>query len=127
MFLCTTFLSNFADDSNLYTLGNYKEETKRVLVEDFKALRFYENYMILNTGKYHYMCMSKDVDENETTSQQKMINSKDVDILGIKIDRKLSFHQHIKSIFKKADQRLSALLRISPYLEDKKVNLFIIQ
>ena len=35
-------------------------------------------------------------------SQQKMINSKEVEILGIQIDLKLSFHQHIKSICKKA-------------------------
>ena len=48
--------------------------------------------------------MGKDVGENETlqiSRQQKMINSK-VEIFGIKIDRKLSFHQHVKSISKKA-------------------------
>ena len=56
-----------------------------------------------------------------------MINSKEVEILGMKIDRKLSFHQHIKSISKKAGQKLSALLRISPYRKDKKGKLFIIQ
>ena len=36
--------------------------------------------MILKTGKCHYMCMRKDVGENETLqilSQQKMINSKE--------------------------------------------------
>ena len=74
--------------------------------------------------------MGKDVDENKTlqiSSRQKMINSKVVEILEIKIDRKLSFHQHIKSISKKAGQKLSALLRISPYLEDKKRKLPIIQ
>ena len=57
--------------------------------------------MILNTGKCHYMCMGKDVNENETlqtSSQEKMINSKEVETLGIKIVWKLSFHQHIKSI-----------------------------
>ena len=46
--------------------------------------------------------MGKDVGENETlqiSRQQKMINSK-VEIFGIKIDRKLSFHQHVKSISK---------------------------
>ena len=56
--------------------------------------------------------MGKDVDEKKTfqiSSQQKMINSREVEILGIKIDRKLSFHQHIKSISKKAYQKLSAL------------------
>ena len=67
--------------------------------------------------------MGKGVEENKTlqiSSQQKMINSKDVVILGIKIDRKLSFQQHIKRIFKKAGQKLSALLRISPYLKSDK-------
>ena len=45
------------------------------------------------------MCLGKDVEENETlqiSSQQKLINIKEVEILGIKIDRKLSFHQHQK-------------------------------
>ena len=61
--------------------------------------------------------MGKDVEENKTfkiLSQQKMINSKEEEILGIKIDRKLSFHQHIKNISKKAGQELNTLLRISP-------------
>ena len=74
--------------------------------------------------------MVKDVDENKTlriSSQQKMINSKAVEIFEIKLDRKLSFHQHIKNISKKTGQKLSALLRISSYLEDKKRKLFIIQ
>ena len=44
-------------------------------------------------------------------------------IYRIKTDRKLSFHQHIKSISKKAGQKLNALLRISPYIKDKKSHL----
>ena len=63
----------------------------------------------------------------QISSQQKMITSIEVEVLGIKRDRKLSVHQHIKSISKKAGQKLSALLRISPYLEDKKRKLPIIQ
>ena len=53
-------------------------------------------------------------------ANKKMINSKEVEILGMKIDRKLSFHQHIKNISKKAGKKLSALLRISPYLKNNK-------
>ena len=67
------------------------------------------------------MCMGKDEDENETlliSSQQKLINSIEVEILVLKIDRKSSFH--IKSIFSKVGQKLSALLRNSSYLKDKK-------
>ena len=67
------------------------------------------------------MCIGKDVEENETLqilSQQKMTNSKKVEILGIKIDRKLSFQQYV--ISKKAGQKLSALLRISLYSKNNK-------
>ena len=50
------------------TTTSDKEETKRALAKDFQTVSnwFYENYMILNTGKCHYMCMGKDVEENET-------------------------------------------------------------
>ena len=78
LFLYTTVLSNYADDNNLYAIDDDKEETKRTLVKDLQKVInwFYENYMILFTGKSHYMCMGKDVEENETlliSSQQKNI------------------------------------------------------
>ena len=41
-------------------------------------------------------------------------------ILGVTIDRKLKFHQHIKKMCRKAGQKLSALLRLSPYLDMNK-------
>ena len=134
LFLYTTVLSNYAENNNLYPIGDDKKETKRALVKNFQTFRlinwFYENYMILNTGKCHYICMDKDVEENMTlqiSGQQKMINSKEVEILGTKIDQKLLFHKHIKSISKKAGQKLRALLRISTYLKYKKRKLFVIK
>ena len=68
LFLYTTVLSNYADDNNLYAIGNDKEEIKRALVKDFQTVInwFHENYMILNTEKCHYMCMGKDVEEKKT-------------------------------------------------------------
>ena len=52
-------------------------------------------------------------------------NSKEEVILGITIDNKITFDSHIKSICRKAGQKLSALSRISPYLKtDKKELLF---
>ena len=56
---------------------------------------FYENYTILNTGKCHYMCMGKDVEENETlqiSSQQKMIKN-----FRIKIDQKAFQRKQVKN------------------------------
>ena len=50
-------------------------------------------------------------------------NSKEEAILGINIDNKLTFDSHIKSMCRKAGQKLSALSRISPYLETGKKEL----
>ena len=52
-------------------------------------------------------------------------NSKEEVISGITIDNKLTFDSHIKSMCRKAGQKLSALSTTSPYLEtDKKELLF---
>ena len=41
------------------------------------------------------------------------------------LDRSMGFNTHIKNIYRKAGQKLSALLRISPYLDQgKKVLLY---
>ena len=57
---------------------------KKARVKDFQAIIdwFYENNIVLNTGK----CMDKDLEENKTlqmSSQQKLINRKEVEILRI--------------------------------------------
>ena len=66
LFLSTTVLCNYADDNNLYAIGNDKEETKRALVKNFQTVInwFYENYMIADTEKCHFVCMGKDLEEN---------------------------------------------------------------
>ena len=50
-------------------------------------------------------------------------NNKEEVILGITVDNKLTFDSHIKSIGRIAGRKLSALARISPYLETNKKEL----
>ena len=38
-------------------------------------------------------------------------------ILTVTIDRKLTFHQYVKKMYRKAGQKLSTLPRASPYLD----------
>ena len=38
MYTYATVLSNYADDNNLYAIGNDKEKAKIVLVEDFQIV-----------------------------------------------------------------------------------------
>ena len=50
LFLIDTFLSNYADDKNLYSIGKDLDIIKNLLRKDFRALTewFFENYMVLN-------------------------------------------------------------------------------
>ena len=41
LFLYTTVLSNYAEDNNLYPIGDDKKETKRALVKDFQTFRLF--------------------------------------------------------------------------------------
>ena len=43
-----------------------------------------------------------------------------MEILGITLDRSMNFQTHIKNICRKPSEKLSALLRISPYLDQGK-------
>ena len=93
------------------------------VVEDW----FFENYMILNPGKCYFMCIGKNVGDSEllNLNDLNLENCKEVEILGIAIDRNLNFKGHIKNICRKAGQKLSALLRISSHINtDKKALLY---
>ena len=117
-------LSNYADDNNLFVIRKNNEDIKSLFLLDFEIVNnwFYENFMILNPEKSHYMCLGKNLDDNEVLNFNNLIikSSKEVEILDIKIGNNLNFKNHIKSICRKACQKLSALLRISQY-EAKKL------
>ena len=46
-------------------------------------------------------------------------------LLGIKIDQKLSFEPHVKSLCKKASQKLNALARMASSLKFKQRKLLL--
>ena len=109
---CT--LSNYADDNNLFSMGKNKDQVKTFLSSDFKIINnwFYENFMVLNPEKSHFMCIGQKIDDAETLNFDNFAiqNCKKVEILGITLDRNMNFHTHIKNICRKASQKLSALL-----------------
>ena len=71
------------------------------------------------------MCIDQKIDDTETLNFNNLAvkNSKEVGILGTMLDRNMNFYTRIKNICRKAGQKLSALLRISPYLDQRKKNL----
>ena len=54
-----------------------------------------------------------------------IVNSNSVDLLGIKIDDKLNFNEHVTELCKKESQKLHALARISTYLSRNKMKIIM--
>ena len=125
LFLTNKFLSNYADDNNLYSIGKDRKIIKNLRRKDFRVLTewSFENYMILNQIKYHHMCIGRNT-ENEKFDNVLLENSKKEVVLGVTIDNKLTFDSHIKYISRNATQKLGALLRIIRYIIQAKKACF---
>ena len=64
LFVSSSELSNCDDDNTLYASGYNLEEVKPVSLNDLNKVTelFFENYMVLSTGKYHFMCLGKNTE-----------------------------------------------------------------
>ena len=128
-FIEQSILSNYADDNNLFVSREDKELTKTLLCSDFETVEnwFFKNYMVLNLGKCHFMCIGKNVTDSKLLNFNDLIfkNCREVEILGFTLDRKLNFRSHIKKLCRKVGQKLSDLIRISSYIDtNKKSSLY---
>ena len=83
--------------------------------------------MVLNPGKYHFMLF--DVKENKQFdlifSDITLKHSSHEDILGVTIDNKLSFDEHIFNICKTANKKLNALSRINHYIKQNQEEILL--
>ena len=75
--------------------------------------------MKVNPDKSHLLLsgnkkLKSNIDNNIIESEMKQ------ELLGVKIDSKLSFEEHVNNICKKASQKLNALARISSYVDISK-------
>ena len=100
LFVENSDLSNYADDHTLYSSSNDLEKVKQTLRQDFEIVTkwFYENYMVLNSGKCHFMCLGQNtVNETFVYDNSETKNSKEERILGVIIDNKLNFKSRVNT------------------------------
>ena len=77
--------------------------------------------MVLNAKKCHYICFRIDSENDEFIFDGiKFPNCCEEKMLGVVIDNELKFDPHIRSICKKAGQKLGLLNRISSLLDPEK-------
>ena len=76
--------------------------------------------MIANSSKFHAILLSKNCslsDRIPINIKENLIESEtQVDLLGLKIDNRLSFKSHISAICKKAAKQLNVLKRLGSFL-----------
>ena len=115
LFVENSDLSSYADENTLYNSVSDLEKVKQTLRQDSQIITkwFYENYMVLNSGKCHFMCLGQNtVNEIFVYDKIEMKNSKEEKVLRLIIDNKLRFKSHAKNICKKASQKIWALSRL---------------
>ena len=76
---------------------------------------FNENAMKANADKCHLLITTNE-ERNISIEGEKIQNSKSKKLLGVTIDNKLSFTEHVNKIFDKASQKLNALARLSSFI-----------
>ena len=106
LFLTDTFLSNYADDNNLYSIGKDRDIIKNLLRKDFRALTewLFQKYMVLNQKKCHSICIGRNTEKDKFGFDNLILeNSKEEFVLGVTTDNKSKLDSHIENICRKAD------------------------
>ena len=113
-------LGNYADDNTLIVTREHLHEVKEVLESEAGvAIQWFdENHMKANPSKFQFIPFSKKESINSIKLGECEIQpSNAVELLGITVDRKLNFSQHVEKIVKKAALKLNALRRKSKWLD----------
>ena len=134
-FLDKSKLANYADDASTYIckkgifplLHALKSETEIVL-NWFKI-----NEMKSNSDKCHLIVAENEhrpayisncciyLDEQMELLQSEIL----VKLLGVWIDNKLKFKEHVKTLLRKGNQKLHALMRVAKYTDEEKLRILM--
>ena len=131
-----TSVCNLADDTTPYAIDKDLPTLMQNLESDISSVMdwFQANFMKLNAAKCHFLLSGpKNVVEHMyvKVGDQIIWESLKEILLGLTIDKKLKFQDHVHSMTKKASSKLAALTRLARFLcfDKKKIlmNSFIEQ
>ena len=125
--LSQTDFTSFADDNTPYVEANNIDKVIKTLENDSiwlfqwfsdNQIKANKNDCLLAINNNEKVSMNIDDIKIENTSSKKL--------LGIIIDSKLNFKQHLEEIIKKFSRKMNVLSRITPYVTLVKPNLLMI-
>ena len=109
-------LKLYADDSLLFHPINSPDDPTKLQSDLDSLVDWAKNaQMKFNVDKCEYMCISRKPNEtlnrNYSMSNKSLTSVDEINYLGVTIDNKLSFNNHINNICKKASKTLFMLMR----------------
>ena len=135
MYIKNSSLHNFADDNTISCISSSLNELTSELEKEgnIATLWFSDNSMIVNPEKFQATIIDRKTKKNNpqklTIDEKVITSSENVTLLGLEVDSKLNFDEHISKLCNKIVGQLNALCRIRHLigLEGRKIliNSFI--
>ena len=117
----------FADDTSVFIEGHSFNEVIESLNTELKKVSFWlqSNKLTLNVKKSHYMVFHRSrIKHNQTAIkiQNCTINKTDsIKFLGVIIDNKLNWHEHIIYIKNKISKSIGIIYKVRKYVEKQTI------
>ena len=126
-FVLNSDITNFADDTTPYTMESTIDLLLESLWKDTSILMgwFKDNYLQMNADKCNLLICNHNKDVSIILDNEIIDCSNSVKLLGITVDKKLNFCEHISKLCKKVSSKLHALARISNFMNQDKLRLIM--
>jgi hypothetical protein len=113
----------YADDTSCYTVGKTVEESKNKLEIAAQEIMNYmeENHMHLNASKTEYMLFERNGGGSIKVGLALVKESRTLRLLGLTINKMLTWDDHITELERNLSQRIYALLRLRSYIPRKEL------
>ena len=118
--------ASYAVDTTPYTSGQSFDEIIEKLETDMSNICecFHHNGFKANPGKFHFL-LSPFANRPIKIMGSTIKASKEEVLLGVRIDRNLTFKEHVTIICSKANQNLHAITRVSKYMSLQKCRILM--
>ena len=101
-------------------VNSLERETQKIITW------FPDNYMRLNEENCHLMTFSTScTDTSIHVGNAQIKESSEEKLLGVALDKHLTFKPQVSNLCKKANQKIHGLARISKYMETEKIVLLM--
>ena len=110
-------IPNYADDTTPYTGGKKTLDVMTSLENCALVLfKWFENNLMKTNSDKSHLFLTTSMSSTANINGDIIKNSECEKLIGVAIDYKLNFEEHMSKVCDKASQKLNALARISSYM-----------